>query len=387
MSLRFGCILIGAATMAISLSSCALIFMGSKINYAALYDPYASTGDRVDCPVRVIFSLTVLDCPPTVGMIAGAFDAGNLQHASDLANTLERHSTVKGTPLLGGDFAAIRGKIRAAQYIADGDAALKGNSYAIARGDFESALSLSSPANPEPRAQDGLCIAEYQGGAAIGVSLGEQLKTCQQALKGPHSTIPPNTIDLISKQLATQYTDRITMAISNSNVATADAALAGYVQLPTHNPDQAAIWREQIVKLKAVALKQADEARALAMKDAIIRLGKRYPGVHGMTPGEFVSLISLTEVNAFGAPVFSGGRIDGNVLTLYTTVAQIAEGIVNNAAPYDQINDAFVAWCGCDGRTEIVYNAFGVRTGLAQIRLQDDGSSGPVLGMFVPTAE
>jgi hypothetical protein len=95
------------------------------------------------------------------------------------------------------------------------------------------------------------------------------------------------------------------MAISNSNVTAADEALASYVQFPTHNPDQVAIWREQIVKLKAVALKQAKEARALAMKDAIIKLRRRYPGVHGMTPSEFVSLISLTEVNAFGAPIFS----------------------------------------------------------------------------------
>jgi hypothetical protein len=55
-----------------------------------------------------------------------------------------------------------------------------------------------------------------------------------------------------------------------------------------------------------------------------------------------------------------------------------------NEAPYDQINDEFVAWCDCDGRTDIVLKTFGYKMGLAQIGLDRDGSSAASLGAFRP---
>lgn len=132
------------------------------------------------------------------------------------------------------------------------------------------------------------------------------------------------------------------------------------------------------------AAAQAKRERAANVKAAIRRLRKRYPGLRGMTRTQFVASIISGEVNALGEPIFSDGRIGENVLTLYTPVAEVANGIATNSAPYDQINDTFVAWCDCDGRTDIVLKTFGYKMGLAQIGLDRDGSSAASLGAFRP---
>lgn len=144
--------------------------------------------------------------------------------------------------------------------------------------------------------------------------------------------------------------------------------------------DEHAAW----LRGQREAALKAEHERSAAAKAAIFRLEKRYPSTRGMTRDEFVTLITSTEVNALGSPIFSDGRISGKVFTLYTPIAQIANGIAVNQAPYDQINDEFVAWCDCDGRTDIVLKTFGYKMGLAQIGLDRDGSSSARIQPFTP---
>jgi hypothetical protein len=103
---------------------------------------------------------------------------------------------------------------------------------------------------------------------------------------------------------------------------------------------------------------------------------RRYPNVRGMSAEEFTTTIVGSVLNQWNSPVFSRGEINGNILALYTPFAGIEDAFaLREDALYDQINDEFVAWCGYDGRTDIVVDHFGYTTCVTRIEMGGDGKS------------
>lgn len=120
----------------------------------------------------------------------------------------------------------------------------------------------------------------------------------------------------------------------------------------------------------------SEKDRKAEAKAEIPVMRKRYPEVRGMTADEFTAMITGSLINQLNSPIFSQGEINGNELALYTPFPGIEDDFaLGQDALYDQINDEFVAWCGCDGRTDIVVDHFGYTTWVTRIEIGEDGKS------------
>jgi hypothetical protein len=196
---------------------------------------------------------------------------------------------------------------------------------------------------------EGLCITEYKIGAPA-YPEAEQASACSIAATGGSR----QSAELLSRINTEQRTDLVSKAdhaIAVDDLAGAEEAISRYRSLPGRDPRQIAVWSKKLWIIVRRSDTSAARSRRSVLQPAISDARRTYPHLQGMGDQVFARWI---EKNL---------RVDGSSLASSVRVARtsvllrIPENNLDKAAinldRFARINDAMIARCGCDGRTDV----------------------------------
>jgi hypothetical protein len=180
---------------------------------------------------------------------------------------------------------------------------------------------------------------------------------------------PDQTLVLSCKERITAK--RITEALREKDLDKAGTSLDEYRTLPNRDVQRASLWGDQLTVLRTQREKK--EAEEEAVKDAekksqsasvIQRLTRRFASIENYSQEQFEDHILSDYRNYMGAPFFSDAKVEaaqkGGDGVLRITVANPRGSVdMDNWPTYEEINDQFAAWCGCDGITKIYVSYVG----------------------------
>jgi len=197
--------------------------------------------------------------------------------------------------------------------------------------------------------KDDICLCDFMIGRPT-FTLAEQRGVCADAAKEPGSQ-SNSIIARIDETGRRKDAEEVETALSNQDLADAERAAIDYQSLPAADPATIARWSKQIWKL-ADAQEFADSAaRKHSLDAAISELRKNHRDVEKMNDDQFTRWV-LKTATVSGTPVAASVEMKDSTLKLSVNDAnlQLAALSLDKLAT---INDAMVARCGCDARTNV----------------------------------
>jgi hypothetical protein len=253
---------------------------------------------------------------------------------------------------------------------------MKGN-YAAAHDRFVAA-SHSKLSNREWRElEDGLCLSEAKLGPPQ-YSLAEQRRTCASAAARPGSSSGPILVRIDSNErLATEA--EVDGALKHGSFAEAEEAVVRYQSFP--GADQHAItgWSKQIWStLEQQEGRGGNYDRHLV--PAIAAVTHRYPKMRVMNDEAFKRWV-MNNATVSHAALVEHIDLRKRVIDLQVATSSLPD-VALNLDRFARINDAMVARCHCDGRTNIAVEGSGLPAYL--LRLDPETRQSEVLVMPQP---
>lgn len=213
------------------------------------------------------------------------------------------------------------------------------------------ALSQRTDLSPSQRREvmDDLCLCDFKIGRPT-YTLAEQRRTCAEAMKEPGSQS-----DSILAQIEAEQRDKdaheVEAALNAHDLADAEMAAADYQSVPGADPAVLARWSRQVWKLADAQVFADSAARKHSLGAAIAQARKNHPDVRKMDQQQFTEWVEKT-ATVSGTPLASNIQLKDTTLTL-----SIGQPNLQLAAlsldRFATINDAMVARCGCDARTNV----------------------------------
>ncbi len=240
----------------------------------------------------------------------------------------------------------------------------------IALGRYAAAhqMFVQASANPKlsPREQrevaDGLCLTEYKIGAPQ-YSLSRQYQACAAAVDQPGSASRPIFDQLTTAERA-QYSQQAAAAIRDRDFVEAEDAIARYKSLPDADPRLLSVWSRQLwVAVDHDDSRTNTHSRALAM--AISHLTRQYPRVNAMSVSAFRQWIK-DNMTISGTPLVSDVKIGKRSVDLWIPDNHVALAQFN-LDRFARVNNALVARCRCDARTNIAMQGSGLPAYLVRL--------------------
>ena len=197
--------------------------------------------------------------------------------------------------------------------------------------------------------KDDLCLSEFMIGEP-GYSIGEQRRACVEATLEPGSQSGQflEKLDAATRESAYK---RVEAALAKGNLAGAEQAALVYVNTAGDDPAVVAKWSHQMWELVDKRDRRAEHRRKKALANAIGEVSKQYPSMRKMSKQEFASWVAK-ESNVDGAPMFSSIALKDQEVTLAVKRDELHQAALK-LDRIANINDATVARCGCDGRTNV----------------------------------
>ncbi len=251
--------------------------------------------------------------------------------------------------------------------------AFESGRYASAREEYRNASKNNYLNDAQKReALDGICISEQKAGEPL-YSVETQYGDCLEASKQADSAISSLLAPLLT-QVKSYYSRSIDTAIAAHDDSQAEVLLDKYKTVSDADPSRISDWERQIRQIteaKSLLEKKHEAERAEAeeerAKPAISRLERRYPEMRRLSQEQFEDFL-IKNYAVDSAPFFTDARVDGHSLQVITPNPDV-QTITSSQATLDEINDYFVAWCGCNGQTHIIGDYYGRRMGLATVDL------------------
>jgi hypothetical protein len=197
--------------------------------------------------------------------------------------------------------------------------------------------------------KDDLCLSEFMIGEP-GYSIGEQRRACVEAALEPGS----QSVQFIEKLDAAARDSaykRVEAALAKGNLAGAEQAALVYVNTAGADPAVVAKWSHRMWEIVEKRDRRAEHRRKKALANAIGEVRKQYPSMPKMTKQQFANWVAK-ESNVDGAPMFSSIALKDQEVTLAVKRDELHEAALK-LDRIASINDATVARCGCDGRTNV----------------------------------
>jgi hypothetical protein len=210
---------------------------------------------------------------------------------------------------------------------------------------------------------DGLCLTEYKIGAPS-YPLGEQQQACAAAtaLNGSRSgpllaAVELNRRDAISGQ--------ITSAIAQGDIAEAENQIRDYQSVP--GGDSAALnnWSREVWALVRQHDRSYAKSRASRIAPAISAVARQYPKIKGMNDRRFRQWIE-ENTTVSGTPLVSQVEIGRQTVNLWLAEDR-RHAAALNLDRFARINDALIARCHCDGRTNVALQDGGLPAYLVRL--------------------
>jgi hypothetical protein len=222
--------------------------------------------------------------------------------------------------------------------------------YSAARGDLLALEARQSELSQSQRREvkDDLCLADFMIGQPT-YSLSEQRRQCEEAAKEPGSQ-SAQLIARIDEATRTQAAQKVAAALKRGDLADAEQAALVYVDTPGSDPKVMVGWSEkmwQIVRRQD----QRKESHKKQLAAAIAQVRKDYPAMKSMSKSDYLQWVAK-QGTVGPTHIFSSVALSDDT----TTLSVRREEVQNAALNLDRlakINDAMVARCGCDARTNV----------------------------------
>jgi hypothetical protein len=223
--------------------------------------------------------------------------------------------------------------------------------YVAAHGELVAAQHSPKPlsARESREVVRDLCLTEYRIGAPA-YSLAEQARACTAAVDRPGSPSAPILFRIQDAERST-LSAQVEAALAKGDAARAEDAIVQYRSVPGADPQLTARWSHQLwtlVNRDDYALQQRRPAR---LGPAISEAARRYPQVRSMDELEFRRWIE-DKTTISGIRMVSSVEVSKHVLRLWIPSTQMGTAALN-LDRFAYINDALVARCGCNGKTNV----------------------------------
>ncbi len=224
---------------------------------------------------------------------------------------------------------------------------------------------------------DGLCLTEAKLGPPQ-YPLAEQRRICANAAERPGSSSGATLARIDSAERDATGAD-VAAELKSNDIAGAQAAVVRYQSFP--GADQLAIadWSKQIwsaLELQESHARHPDRH----LVPAIAAISHRYPKMHRMNDAAFKRWV-MENATVSRTPLVNGIDLRKGAIDLHVSGASLPE-VALNLNRFAQINDAMVARCRCDGRTNIAVEGSGLPAYL--LRLDPETRQSEVLVMPQP---
>lgn len=249
-----------------------------------------------------------------------------------------------------GSLAAARSEIEAGHYAS-------AHQYLIAAERSEEKLS----AREQREVADDLCLTEYRIGTPS-YPLAEQARACSIAADRPGSQSAAILVE-VQQAERNSLTTEIETALANKDTAQAEAAIVRYKSVPGSDPQAAQQWSKQLWAL--VNRDSATGRRDRHLAPIISEISRQYPHLRAMNEGTFRRWVE-DKTTVSGMRMVSSVEIGKGALRLWIPNTQMRTAALN-LDRFADINDALVARCRCDGKTNIAAQDSGLPAYLVRL--------------------
>jgi hypothetical protein len=203
---------------------------------------------------------------------------------------------------------------------------------------------------------DDLCLTEFKIGAPS-YSLAEQQRACARTASEPGSGSGPILVQIEAAQRAA-FAAEVTSALKANDVVDAEDAITRYRSIPGADPRVVAGWSRQIwiILNRRDGLAQKRSGHQLGA--AISKLARAYPQMKEMNDSAFKHWV-LDNASVDGMRMVSRVQTRRNAVDVWVPDDRLPT-VALNLNRFAQINDALVARCRCDGRTNVVVAGTGL---------------------------
>jgi len=262
--------------------------------------------------------------------------------------------------------------------IAAGRVELEKGNYGVAHERFVAASHSSKLSARERRElADGLCVTESKLGTPR-YPLATQRRTCAAAVALGGSASGP-VLERIDTAERVKTATAVNEALSEGDIAGAEATVVGYQTFPGADQNAIAGWSKQIWANINNTQKQA-QGHDRHLASAIAAISQRYPDVRTMNDPAFRRWV-MNSAKVSGTPLVERVVLRDRTLQLEVASRNLPE-VAFNLDHFITINDAMVARCRCDGRTNIAVQGSGLPAYL--VRVDTDTRTSAALVMPQP---
>jgi hypothetical protein len=213
------------------------------------------------------------------------------------------------------------------------------------------ALSVRTDLSERERTEvkDDLCLCDFKIGRPT-YTLAEQRGVCMDAAKQPGSQ-SASIVEQIVEAERLKDTQVVEAALTEHDLADAESAATDYQRLPGADPAKVARWSREIWTLADSQVFADSGAKKHSLGGAIAEARKNHPKVAKMSPSQFSQWV-VTTSTVSGTALASNVEISGSTLSLSVDEANLPVAALS-LDRLATINDAMVARCGCDARTNV----------------------------------
>jgi hypothetical protein len=213
------------------------------------------------------------------------------------------------------------------------------------------ALSARTDLSPSERREvkDDLCLVDFKIGRPT-YTLAEQRGVCLDASKEPGSQ-SSSIIAQIDQAERDKDAQEVNAALAAHDLAGAERAATDYQRMPGYDPATLARWSKEIWTLADAQVFADSAAKKRSLGGAISEARKNHPNVAKMNKSQFDRWIVATSTVS-GTVLVSRVQVSDSTLTLSIDDANLSLAALS-LDHLATINDAMVARCGCDARTNV----------------------------------
>ena len=222
--------------------------------------------------------------------------------------------------------------------------------YPAARQELVALSTRTDLSDSERReVKDDLCLVDFKIGRPT-YTLAEQRSVCLDASKEPGSQ-SSSIIAQIDQAERDKDAQEVNAALAAHDLAGAERAATDYQRMPGYDPATLARWSKEIWTLADAQVFADSVAKKHSLGGAISEARKNHPNVVKMSKSQFTKWVVATSTVS-GTALASSVEVNDSTLNLSVNEANLPTAALS-LDRLATINDAMVARCGCDARTNV----------------------------------
>jgi hypothetical protein len=222
--------------------------------------------------------------------------------------------------------------------------------YPAARQELVALSARTDLSDSERReVKDDLCLCDFKIGRPT-YTLAEQRAVCLDASKEPGSQ-SSSIIAQIDQAERDKDAQQANAALAAHDLAGAERAATDYQRMPGYDPATLARWSKEIWTIADAQVFADSAAKKHSLGGAISEARKNHPNVVKMNKTQFTKWVVATSTVS-GTALASSVEVNDSTLNLSVNEANLPTAALS-LDKLATINDAMVARCGCDARTNV----------------------------------